>query len=175
MKNINAPTATVKPKKDKEYVYPPVTLLTEQKKRDDYSREADIRQTGDKLVDVLKSFGVSTKIVNISRGPTVTRYELQPDTGVRLSRIVQHSDDIAMNLAATSIRIEAPIPGKAAVGIEVPNAQSQIVRLRTIIASDEFQHSRGQLCFALGQDISGAVRIGDIEKMPHLLIKPYLN
>jgi len=170
LKNINAPTATVKPKKDKEYVYPPVTLLTEQKKRDDYSREADIRQTGDKLVDVLKSFGVSTKIVNISRGPTVTRYELQPDTGVRLSRIVQLSDDIAMNLAATSIRIEAPIPGKAAVGIEVPNAQSQIVRLRTIIASDEFQHSRGQLCFALGQDISGAVRVGDIEKMPHLLI-----
>ena len=170
LKNIKAPTATVKQKKNDDYDSPPVTLLTEQKKRDDYSRETDIRQTGDKLVEVLKSFGVSTKIVNISRGPTVTRYELQPDTGVRLSRIVQLSDDIAMNLAATSIRIEAPIPGKAAVGIEVPNAQTQIVRLRTIIASDEFQHSKGKLCFALGQDISGAVRIGDIEKMPHLLI-----
>lgn len=170
LKNVNAPTVAVKQKRVRKYHFPPISYLTPQKNKDDKSLEIELKQTADHLVRVLQSFGVSTKVVDISRGPTVTRYELQPESGVRLSRIVQLSDDIAMNLAATSIRIEAPIPGKAAVGIEVPNKISQIVRLRSIIESEEFQHSRGQLCFALGQDISGAVRIGDIEKMPHLLI-----
>ncbi|MBQ8994387.1 MAG: DNA translocase FtsK [Oscillospiraceae bacterium] len=170
LKNVNAPTVSVKQKKVRKYHFPPVSYLTPQKDKDDKSLELELSQTADHLVRVLKSFGVNTKVVDISRGPTVTRYELQPESGVRLSRIVQLSDDIAMNLAATSIRIEAPIPGKAAVGIEVPNKQSQIVRLRSIIENEEFQKSKGQLCFALGQDISGAVRVGDIEKMPHLLI-----
>lgn len=170
LKNVNAPTVAVKQKRARKYHFPPISYLTPQRNKDDKSLEMELSRTADHLVQVLQSFGVNTKVVDISRGPTVTRYELQPETGVRLSRIVQLADDIAMNLAATSIRIEAPIPGKAAVGIEVPNKQSQIVRLRSIIESEEFQKSKAALCFAIGQDISGAVRVGDIEKMPHLLI-----
>ena len=170
LKNVNAPTVAVKQKRARKYHFPPISYLTAQKNKDDKSLELELSRTADHLVRVLQSFGVNTKVVDISRGPTVTRYELQPESGVRLSRIVQLADDIAMNLAATSIRIEAPIPGKAAVGIEVPNKVSQIVRLRSIIESEEFQNSKAALCFAIGQDISGAVRVGDIEKMPHLLI-----
>ena len=170
LKNVNAPTVAVKQKRARKYHFPPISYLTPQRNKDDKSLEIELSRTADHLVRVLQSFGVNTKVVDISRGPTVTRYELQPESGVRLSRIVQLSDDIAMNLAATSIRIEAPIPGKAAVGIEVPNKQAQIVRLRSIIESEEFQTSKAALCFAIGQDISGAVRVGDIEKMPHLLI-----
>ncbi|MBR0343444.1 MAG: DNA translocase FtsK [Oscillospiraceae bacterium] len=170
LKNVNAPTAAIKQKRARKYHYPPISYLTPQRNKDDKSLELELSRTADHLVEVLQSFGVNTKVVDISRGPTVTRYELQPESGVRLSRIVQLADDIAMNLAATSIRIEAPIPGKAAVGIEVPNKQSQIVRLRSIIESEEFQTSKGALIFAIGQDISGAFRVGDIEKMPHLLI-----
>lgn len=170
LQNVNAPKAAVKPKRAPRYKYPNVSLLTEQVNKDDKSRDRELSQTADLLIDTLRSFGVNAKVVNISRGPTVTRYELQPESGVRLSRIVQLSDDIAMNLAATSIRIEAPIPGKNAVGIEVPNHTAQPVRLRSIIESTDFQQSKATLAFALGKDISGAVRIGDIEKMPHLLI-----
>jgi len=170
LENVNTPKAVGKQRIIPRYKFPPVSCLAPQQKRDDKSMEAELRQTADLLVATLKSFGVNTKIVNISLGPTVTRYELQPETGVRLNRIVLLSDDIAMNLAATSIRIEAPIPGKSAVGIEVPNKISQVVRLRTIIESEEFQKSEGALTFALGTDITGAVKVGDIEKMPHLLI-----
>ncbi len=170
LENVNAPKAEACQKKVKGYVYPPLSLLTEQKNRDDQSRVWEISHTADLLVQTLQSFGVNTKVVDILRGPNVTRYELRPDPGVRISDIVQLSDDIAMNLAATSICIEAPIPGRMAIGIEVPNRISQIVRLRTVIESDEFQKSNGALMYALGQGIGGAVRVADIEKMPHLLI-----
>ncbi len=170
LNNINAPKAEVRQKKVRRYKFPPISFLTPDRNKDDKSLEWELSQTADLLVKTLQSFGVNTKVVNISRGPTVTRYELQPETGVRLNRIVQLADDIAMNLAATSIRIEAPIPGKAAVGIEVPNKNPQIVRLRSIIESEEFQKAKGVLTFAIGQDISGAFKVGDIERMPHLLI-----
>ncbi len=170
LQNVNAPKAAVKQKRVPRYKYPNISFLTEQVNKDDKARDRELSQTADLLIETLRSFGVNAKVVNISRGPTVTRYELQPESGVRLSRIVQLSDDIAMNLAATSIRIEAPIPGKNAVGIEVPNHTAQPVRLRSIIESEDFQQSKATLAFALGKDISGAVKIGDIEKMPHLLI-----
>ena len=153
-----------------EYVYPPLSLLTREKEWDDRSRDGEPSQTADLLVRTLQSFGVNTKVVDIFSGPTVTRYELQPERGVRLSQIVELSDDIAMNLAVASIRMEVPIPGKYAFAIEVPNSTPQIVRLRSIIESTDFQRSGASLAFALGIDISGEVKIGDIGEMPHLLI-----
>ena len=168
--NANAPKSVVKQKRVLRYKYPNISFLTEQVNQDDKARDMELYQTADLLIETLRSFGVNAKIVNISRGPVVTRYEFQPESGVRLSRIVQLSDDIAMNLAATSIRIEAPIPGKNAFGIEVPNHTAQPVRLRSIIESEDFQQSKATLAFALGKDVSGAVMVGDIEKMPHLLI-----
>ena len=116
------------------------------------------------------SFGVSAKVVNVTRGPTVTRYELQPSAGVKVSRIVNLSDDIALNLAAPGIRIEAPIPGKAAIGIEVPNREINMVRLREVLESAEFARHPSKIAFAAGKDISGEPVIADISKMPHLLI-----
>ncbi len=123
-----------------------------------------------KLIATLESFGVGAKIIGVMRGPAVTRYELQPNPGVKVSRIVSLSDDIALNLASTGVRIEAPIPGKEAVGIEVPNSQVEIVALRQVIESDEFKASQSPLAVALGRDIAGKNIVADIAKMPHLLI-----
>lgn len=126
--------------------------------------------TAAKLVETLLSFGVGAKILNISEGPSVTRYEIQPDYGVKVSKIVNLTDDIALNLAATGVRIEAPIPGKAAIGIEVPNKEISPVLLREVIESDAFRNHPSKLAFAVGKDISGDVVVADISKMPHLLI-----
>ncbi|MEG2083139.1 MAG: DNA translocase FtsK, partial [Oscillospiraceae bacterium] len=153
-----------------EYRFPPVALLDKPKAIVEHVADDEMRSTADSLVSTLKSFGVSTKIIDYSRGPTVTRYELQPEPGVRLSRIVNLSDDLALNLAADGVRIEAPIPGKAAVGVEVPNKTRSAVKLRSVIESDEFKNASSPLSFAIGKDIAGKVKIGDISKMPHLLI-----
>lgn len=123
-----------------------------------------------KLIETLASFGVGAKIINISKGPSVTRYELQPDYGVKVSKIVNLTDDIALNLAATGVRIEAPIPGKAAIGIEIPNKDVTPVFLRDVIESNEFRNHPSKLAFSVGKDITGNVVIADIAKMPHLLI-----
>ena len=171
---MNAAKKGVSQQQDKQqakvYRRPPVSLLQKQQNRNERSLEAELSQTAELLVKTLASFGVNTKVINISRGPAVTRYELQPETGVRINRIANLADDIALNLAALSVRIEAPIPGKAAVGIEIPNKNVQVVNLRPIIESEEFQKSKGSLTFALGKDVSGAIKVGDIEKMPHMLI-----
>ena len=154
----------------KDYVLPPIRCL----KEPDFSKvgdiSAEIRQTSQKLVDTLKSFGVETTLIGVSRGPSVTRYELQPAPGVKISKITSLADDIALNLASSGVRIEAPIPNKSAVGIEVPNQNRASVTLREIIASSEFQSSKSKLNVALGKDITGQVNCTDLAKMPHLLI-----
>ncbi len=171
LKNANAEAAVVKEKKQsRSYRRPPISLLHRQVTGNEKSLENELSRNAERLVGTLESFGVRTRVTNISRGPTVTRYELQPEMGVRINRIVSLSDDIALNLAAESVRIEAPIPGKSAVGIEIPNATRQTVNLRSIIESEEFQKAKGTLTFSLGKDVTGAVKVDDIEKMPHLLI-----
>ena len=152
------------------YVYPPVGLLKAPQggQNRDVSNEQAVN--GQLLVDTLKSFGVQTKIVHISRGPTVTRYELQPSSGVKISKITGLADDIALNLAASGVRIEAPIPGKPAVGIEVPNRQVDIVTMRELIDTSEFESAKSKLSVGLGRDIAGNCVIADIAKMPHMLI-----
>lgn len=153
----------------KEYTFPAVSLLKKGTKSNGDSN-AHLRETAGKLQETLHNFGVNVTITNVSCGPTVTRYELQPEQGVKVSKIVSLTDDIKLNLAATDIRIEAPIPGKAAVGIEVPNANNSTVMLRELIQSDAFQKSESKLAFAAGKDIAGKPVIADIAKMPHLLI-----
>lgn len=153
-----------------EYVFPPIDLLHKGKNKSNAGQEQEIRQTAAKLQQTLNSFGVHVTVTNVSCGPSVTRYELQPEQGVKVSRIVSLADDIKLNLAAADIRIEAPIPGKAAVGIEVPNAENSAVALRDLIESDEFQKHPSKLAFATGKDIGGKVVVSDIAKMPHLLI-----
>ena len=118
----------------------------------------------------MKTFGVNVTVTNISCGPAVTRYEIQPEMGVKVSKIVGLADDIKLNLAAADIRIEAPIPGKAAVGIEVPNKENVMVAFRDLIDSKEFKESKSKISFAVGKDISGKTKVADIAKMPHLLI-----
>jgi S-DNA-T family DNA segregation ATPase FtsK/SpoIIIE len=152
------------------FKFPSIELLEKDQRRYEGDISAELRTNADFLVKTLESFGVKTRVVDISRGPTVTRYELQPDRGVRLSKITNLADDIALNLATAGVRIEAPIPNKAAVGIEVPNNQKRMVRLRPLIESREFAESESPLTFALGRDISGKVMVADIAKMPHLLI-----
>ena len=132
--------------------------------------DAHLRQTAQKLQDTLHNFGVNVTVTNVSCGPTVTRYELQPEMGVKVSRIVSLADDIKLNLATPDIRIEAPIPGKAAVGIEVPNKENHAVMLREILQSKDFQEAKSKLSFAVGKDIAGKPVVTDIAKMPHLLI-----
>ena len=122
------------------------------------------------LIETLASFGVKASIVNICRGPAVTRYELQPAAGVKISKITNLADDIAMNLAAVGVRIEAPIPGKAAVGVEVANKVVSIVKMRELIESPEFNNAKSKLTVVLGRDIEGNITIADLAKMPHLLI-----
>ncbi len=156
----------------KEYIFPPYNLLTAPKVKAGKagSGERDIKDTAMKLQSTLESFGVHVTITNVSCGPSVTRYELQPEQGVKVSRITALSDDIKLNLAAADIRIEAPIPGKAAVGIEVPNKENSMVAFREMIESKEFTEHPSDLAFAVGKDIGGQTIITDIAKMPHLLI-----
>ena len=154
----------------KEYCLPPIDCL----KEPDFSRAGDyaaeMKTTAKKLVDTLKSFGVETNLIGVSRGPSVTRYELQPAPGVKINRITNLADDIALNLASAGVRIEAPIPNKSAVGIEIPNQHKSMVTLREIISSSEFQNAKSKLNVALGKDITGNATCTDIAKMPHLLI-----
>jgi S-DNA-T family DNA segregation ATPase FtsK/SpoIIIE len=153
------------------YMIPPVSLLKEPvQKKGSAATEETVKSNARLLEDTLNSFGVSAKVVQVSRGPVITRYELQPAPGVTVSRIVRLSDDIALNLAAPGVRIEAPIPGKAAVGIEVPNKDIAPVLLREVLESDSFFNHPSKLAFALGKDIAGKNIIADIAKMPHVLI-----
>ncbi len=155
---------------DQNYVFPPIDLLGKQKSKDGTIDKRSIHATAVKLQKTLASFGVEAKVTNITKGPTVTRYELTPSTGVKVSRIVNLADDIALNLAAKSIRIEAPIPGKAAVGIEVPNTMPESVLLREVVESDTFKNHPSNVAFSLGKDAAGETVVGDIAKMPHVLI-----
>ncbi|MBP5730365.1 MAG: DNA translocase FtsK, partial [Clostridia bacterium] len=156
---------------DKKYDVPPVELLSGPRGTDNVGViNAEDDPKAQKLITTLESFGVGAKITGVMRGPAVTRYELQPNPGIKVSRIVALSDDIALNLASTGVRIEAPIPGKEAIGIEVPNQQVEIVALRQVIESSEFQSSASPLTVALGRDIAGKNIVADIAKMPHLLI-----
>ena len=166
----NTSGITVQPETVKEYRYPPLSLLEEGNSDTDLNIGDELKQNAELLVDTLKSFGVETRIINISRGPSVTRYELQPAAGVKISRITNLADDIALNLATVGVRIEAPIPGKAAVGIEVPNKATASVRLREIIGSKKFEEAKSRLTVAVGKDIAGNVITADLAKMPHLLI-----
>lgn len=153
-----------------EYVFPSAELLNKPNVAKEEDISSELNNNGRILVDTLKSFNVQTKIVDISRGPAVTRYELQPASGVKISKITTLSDDIALNLAASGVRIEAPIPGKAAVGIEIPNKVISMVGMRELITSAEFKNSKSKLTVVLGRDISGEVTVADLAKMPHLLI-----
>ncbi len=153
------------------YVMPPVTLLREPKAPAGEAATAEeLRQNAQRLVDTLQSFGVQTRIIDIARGPAVTRYELQPSAGVKISKITNLADDIALNLASAGVRIEAPIPNKAAVGIEVPNRSITPVTLREVIESQQFQDAKSKVSVALGRDIAGNMTVANIAKMPHLLI-----
>lgn len=162
---IQQTEASVKP----EYHYPPIHLLTKGKNSSGDSNEY-LRQTALKLQQTLQNFHVNVTVTNISCGPTVTRFELQPEQGVKVSKIVGLADDIKLNLAASDIRIEAPIPGKAAVGIEVPNKENTAVLLRDLLETKEFEQAKSKISFAVGRDIGGNVVVADIAKMPHLLI-----
>lgn len=162
--------AEKKREEPEEYVYPPLSLLNESKSGDLSAAQREQTTTAELLVQTLQEFGVSAKVINVSRGPTVTRYELQPSAGVKISRITGLSDDIALRLATTGVRIEAPIPNKAAVGIEVPNRVSGSVCLRDLIGSKEFKNAPSRLTVALGKDIAGQIVLADLAKMPHLLI-----
>ncbi len=153
------------------YSLPPISLLKLPSNRGNMaSYKQELANRSETLVDTLRSFGVQTRIVDIHRGPSVTRYELQPAAGVKVSKITGLADDIALNLAAEGIRIEAPIPGKAAVGIEIANEKRDSVSIRELIDSSEFRNSKGKLSFAVGKDIEGNIVMGDISKMPHMLV-----
>ncbi len=154
----------------KEYKFPPLKLLKSGRGKGTKSNEASVRETAMKLKSTLENFGVNVTVTDYSCGPSVTRYELQPEQGVKVSKITNLADDIKLNLAAADIRIEAPIPGKPAVGIEVPNKESQPVFFRDLLESDNFQKFPSNIAFAVGKDISGQVVVADIAKMPHLLI-----
>ena len=166
---FSVPEKEAEPKTE-GYSYPPLSLLNKSKATDTAALSAELDHTAEHLVETLKSFGVETRIVDISRGPTVTRYELQPCAGVKISKITNLADDIALNLATAGVRIEAPIPNKAAVGIEVPNKASAVVGVRGILESPAFINAKSKLTVALGRDIGGNVVVTDIAKMPHGLI-----
>lgn len=154
-----------------QYRFPPINYL---RKGESFAKDKaatlELREKADRLTEVLQSFNVSVRITNIARGPAVTRYEVQPAAGVKVSKITNLSDDIALSLAAQGVRIEAPIPGKAAIGIEVPNTKKDVVSLREILDSDQFRESKSKLAFAVGRDIAGNIIVGDIAKMPHMII-----
>ncbi len=155
---------------DEHYEFPPVQLLSEGEKKSVKGGKKSVTDTAAKLQKTLYSFGVSAKVENVSVGPAITRYELKPAEGVRVSKIANLADDIALNLAAETIRIEAPIPGKQAVGIEIPNKENEIVHLRDIIDCSKFIEHKSKLAFALGKDVAGEEVVTDIAKMPHVLI-----
>ncbi len=155
---------------DENYEYPPIELLGKGEKKSLKGGAKALTDTATKLQKTLYSFGVSAKVENVSVGPAITRYELKPAEGVRVSKIANLADDIALNLAAETIRIEAPIPGKQAVGIEVPNKEKEAVHLREVLESEEFQNNKSKLSVALGKDVAGNVQLADIAKMPHVLI-----
>ena len=154
----------------KEYHFPPYSRLAKGKGKSSGSTDKELKETAQRLQQTLSTFGVKVTISDISQGPSVTRYELQPEQGVKVSKIVGLADDIKLNLAATDIRIEAPIPGKAAVGIEVPNKENAAVALRDLLESKEFREFPSNLAFAVGKDIGGKIVVTDIAKMPHMLI-----
>ena len=160
-----------KPKKKIKYIFPPIDFLKYNASNDDEEAvREELQENARIIVDTLNNFGVKTKIVDIARGPTVTRYEIAPEAGVRVKSIANLVDDIALNLAAEGIRIECPIPGKSAVGIEVPNRITSIVYLKELIAHKKFKEAKSVLTVALGKSISGDVEYADIEKTPHLLV-----
>lgn len=154
----------------REYQLPPLDCLNSPKRNSSAGNGNELREKGETIVKTLQSFGVGTRIVEICQSPSVTRFELQPEPGVKISKITALADDIAMNLAASGVRIEAPIPNKNAVGIEVPNAEKAMVTLREIIESDSYQNSKSKLNVALGRDIQGEATCADLAKMPHLLV-----
>jgi len=155
--------------KKRPYRIPPVSLLNPVK-RGGRGGDADVRETAMKLKQTMESFGVNVTITDYSRGPAVTRYEMTPEQGVKVSKILSLQDDIKLNLAAADIRIEAPIPGKSAIGIEVPNKENQMVSFRELIDTQSFRDAKSKISFAIGKDIGGQIIIGDIAKMPHMLI-----
>lgn len=154
----------------KNYEYPPISLLNSPQLSKNSNDKKDLINHAKILEETLESFGVEAKVVQVNRGPVITRFELQPNPGVKVSKIVNLADDIALNLAAPSVRIEAPIPGKAAVGIEVPNKEMSTVTLREIIESKEFKETQSPLTFCLGKDVAGKSIVADLSSMPHLLI-----
>ena len=155
---------------DEHYEYPPIELLSKSGKKTLKGGAKALTDTATRLQRTLYSFGVSAKVENVSVGPAITRYELKPAEGVRVSKIANLADDIALNLAAETIRIEAPIPGKQAVGIEVPNKEKETIHLREVLDSDEFKNNKSKLAIALGKDVAGNIQLADISKMPHVLI-----
>lgn len=160
----------VEPGEEGGYRYPPLNLLDAPKIDLSAAAGSDLQQNAAKLVDTLRSFGVETRVINICRGPAVTRYELQPSAGVKISKITNLADDITLNLATAGVRIEAPIPNKAAVGIEVPNKTTSVVYIRELLEGEAFTSSKSRLTMALGKDITGNHVMADIGKMPHMLI-----
>lgn len=164
---VVAPAAPVK---KKPYKKPPISLLKKSEKGSGGNSEKQLKETAMQLKQTLKTFGVNVTITDISQGPAVTRYELQPEMGVKVSKIVGLTDDIKLNLAATDIRIEAPIPGKAAIGIEVPNKENSMVSLRDLFETTNFKEFQSNIAFAVGKDIAGQTVVADIGKMPHVLI-----
>jgi len=153
-----------------DYQFPPIRFLKEPKGNSKKISSAKLKETAQRLQQILEDFGVDAAVTEVSQGPSVTRFEVQPAHGVKVNKIIALADDIKLNLAVSDIRIEAPIPGKAAVGIEVPNKENSLVMLRELLESEEFQQSPSQIAFAVGKDISGNIMISDIAKMPHLLI-----
>ncbi|MBQ1721857.1 MAG: DNA translocase FtsK [Lachnospiraceae bacterium] len=164
------PVMNMAPKTDGDYQFPPINLLKQATHKGGGNSKASLQETANKLQQTLKNFGVNVTITDVSCGPAVTRYEMQPEMGVKVSKIVNLADDIKLNLAASDIRIEAPIPGKAAVGIEVPNKDVTMVSFRELVESKEFQSSKSRIAFSAGRDIGGNVMVADIAKMPHVLI-----
>ena len=156
--------------KKEEYIFPPVNLLVTEKQKLPADYDRTLKETAMKLQSTLESFGVRVTITDISCGPTVTRYEMFPEQGTKVSKILSLTDDIKLNLAASDIRIEAPIPGKAAIGIEVPNKQNMTVHFRELIDNRVFKNFKSRLAFAVGKDIGGKIVVADLAKMPHLLI-----
>lgn len=173
VKEIKAKEAAVPDRKKaegKDYIFPPVTLLIKEQQTQSFGYEQYLKETALKLQQTLESFGVNVTITDISCGPSVTRYEMFPEQGTKVSKILSLTDDIKLNLAASDIRIEAPIPGKAAIGIEIPNKHNQTVHFRDLIESSTFKNFKSRLAFAVGKDIGGKTVVTDLAKMPHLLI-----
>ena len=173
VKEIKAKEAAVPDRKKaegKDYIFPPVTLLIKEQQTQSSGYEQYLKETALKLQQTLESFGVNVTITDISCGPSVTRYEMFPEQGTKVSKILSLTDDIKLNLAASDIRIEAPIPGKAAIGIEIPNKHNQTVHFRDLIESSTFKNFKSRLAFAVGKDIGGKTVVTDLAKMPHLLI-----